>query len=337
MTNHSVCTIGFSAIVAVIGWLCSMPRTFGTLSKLATLSAFFTFVSVMLATIFAAVEDHPTDFPKFGPIAVHAFPPKGTTFVQGMNAFLNISYTFIGQITIPSFIAEMKEPKDFPKALWVVTICELILFSIVGTVIYVYVGSNYMTTPAFGSLGNTLYEKISFSFMIPTIIFLGVLYASVSSRFIFNNIFIGTRHMGEHTVLGWVSWAAILGCTWVLAFIIAEVIPFFPDLLSLMSSLFDSFFGFIFWGWAYLRLRQAAYGDGFWQSRGARGYIGAGFNIFLIFVGFFFLSVGTYVSDSAISITIFMLLTISRLPSRLSSKATTPRALEARSHVLPML
>jgi hypothetical protein len=24
-------------------------------------------------------------------------------------------YTFVGQITLPSFIAEMKEPKDFPK------------------------------------------------------------------------------------------------------------------------------------------------------------------------------------------------------------------------------
>lgn len=26
MTNHSVCTVGFSAIMAVISWICSMPR-----------------------------------------------------------------------------------------------------------------------------------------------------------------------------------------------------------------------------------------------------------------------------------------------------------------------
>jgi hypothetical protein len=32
-----------------------------------------------------------------------------------MSAFLNITYTFVGQITLPSFIAEMKNPKDFPK------------------------------------------------------------------------------------------------------------------------------------------------------------------------------------------------------------------------------
>ena len=102
-------------------------------------------------------------------------PLKGTTFVAGMNAFLNISYTFIGQITLPSFIAEMKEPRDFPKALWAVTIAEIILFSLVGGIVYGYTGNQYTTSPAFGSLGNEVYKKVSFSFMIPTLIFLGVL------------------------------------------------------------------------------------------------------------------------------------------------------------------
>ncbi len=67
-------------------------------------------------------------------------PTSGTTFVAGMNAFLNISYTFIGQITLPSFIAEMREPRDFPKALWAVTIAEIFLFGISGAVIFAYTG-----------------------------------------------------------------------------------------------------------------------------------------------------------------------------------------------------
>ena len=147
MTNHSICTIGFSAIMAVISFVCSLPRTFNTLSKLGTASAFFTFVSVLLAAIFAAIEAHPANYnpdpnhidPSTGsklggaPIVL-IIPAAGTTFVSGMNAFLNISYTFIGQITIPSFIAEMKNPADFPKALWAVTIAEVILFSLVGAI-----------------------------------------------------------------------------------------------------------------------------------------------------------------------------------------------------------
>ena len=308
MSGGAICTIGFSAIMATVSWLCSMPRTFSALANLATASAFFTFISVLLATIFAGIEDHPGgasaaySWPKLGAPTVLIIPGAGTTFINGMNAFLNISYTFIGQITLPSFIAEMKEPKDFPKALWAVTIAEIIVFSLVGGIIYGYPGTNYNVAPAFGTLGNVLYLKISFSFMIPTLIFLGVLYASVTSRFVFFRLFAGTRHMTSHTVVGWLGWAGILACTWILAFIIAEVIPFFADLLSLMSSLFDSFFGWIYWGIAYYRMRYADYGPGWWKQRGIRGYVGAVVNGFIFLFGFFTLTAGTYASVKEIVI-----------------------------------
>ncbi|KAL8766542.1 MAG: hypothetical protein Q9209_006685 [Squamulea sp. 1 TL-2023] len=307
MTDGAICTIGFSAVVAVISWICSLPRTFDTLSKIATLSAFFTFISVLLAAIFAGLEDHPKGYNTGGPSGklygepdVLIVAKTGTTFVSGMNAFLNISYTFIGQITLPSFIAEMKEPKDFPKALWAVTIAEIIVFSVVGATIYAFTGTKYNTAPAFGSLGNEVYLKVSFSFMIPTLIFLGVLYASVSARFIFFRIFEGTRHKGNHTVIGWASWGGILAVTWTVAFIIAEVIPFFSDLLSLMSSLFDSFFGFIFWGTAYMRMRQADYGPGWITKRGIRGIGGFALNVFIILIGLYMLTAGTYATVQSI-------------------------------------
>jgi Transmembrane amino acid transporter protein len=102
ISNHGMCTIGFSAIMAVVSWVCSLPRTFSALAKLALLSALFTFVSVLLATIFAGVEgkEGTAGYPNNGPVQVLAIPLKGTTFVAGMNAFMNISYTFIGQITV---------------------------------------------------------------------------------------------------------------------------------------------------------------------------------------------------------------------------------------------
>jgi hypothetical protein len=311
ITNHSLCTVIFAVIAAVICWLCSLPRTFSGLSKLGLGSAFFTFISVLLATIFAAIEAHPAGYkpgtpgfdaagnPQGDPI-VTAIPIAGTTFVAGMNAFLNISYTFIGQITIPSFIAEMRNPRDFPKALWAVTIAEVILFGLVGSIIYAYTGNQYNTAPAFGSLGNDVFKKVSFSFMIPTLIFLGVLYASVSARFIFFRIFEGTVHKSEHTVLGWSAWAGILAATWVLGFLIAEVIPFFSSLLSLMSSLFDSFFGFIFWGLAYIRMRRVDGGVNWLREQSPYGYFMLVMNVIIIIIGLFFLTAGTYTSVQSI-------------------------------------
>ncbi|KAJ5832296.1 hypothetical protein N7474_000607 [Penicillium riverlandense] len=301
MTDGAVCTIAFSFIMAMISWVFSLPRTFSALSRLATFSALFTFVSVIMATVFAGIEGEPSKagYKNTGPAKFLVVAAPGTGFVTGMSAFLNISYTFIGQITLPSFIAEMKEPQEFWKSVTAVTIAEVIVFSLVGAVIYVYTGQ-YTAAPAFHSLSDEVYKKISFSFMIPTLIFLGVLYASVSARFIFFRIFEGTRHKANHTVVGWASWAGILFALWIAAWIIAEVIPFFSDLLSIMSSLFDSFFGFIFWGVAYLRMRYNDHGPRFYAVRGIRGWIGAIVNVFLILTGVFFLTAGTYASVDSV-------------------------------------
>ncbi len=74
-----------------------------------------------------------------------------------------------------------------------------------------------------------MYKKVSFSFMIPTLIFLGCLYASVTGRFVFFRLFRNSRHLNDHTVVGWASWAGILLVTWIAAFLISQVIPFFSS------------------------------------------------------------------------------------------------------------
>ncbi|KAI0481192.1 amino-acid permease [Xylariaceae sp. FL0804] len=299
-TDVACQTVSFGAIVTVISWLASLPRTFDLLAKLGTGSASFTLISVILATIFAGIQAHPAGYTEaLGDPTVTAVTLPSLTFVNGLNAFLNISYTFIGQITLPSFIAEMRDPRDFPKALWACTILEILTFSIVGGVMYGYIGNQYITAPAFGSL-ETLYKKISFSFMIPTIIFLGVLYASVSARFVFFRIFEHSRHKNEHTLIGWTTWASILLATWIVAFIIANSIPFFSSLLSLMSSLFDSFFGFIFWGVAYFRMRKVDGHMPFVHDRSPRALLEGALNVILIMVGIFFLTAGTYATVQGI-------------------------------------
>ncbi|KAL5361767.1 transmembrane amino acid transporter protein-domain-containing protein [Aspergillus floccosus] len=297
MSDHAICTIAFALITAMVSFLFSLPRTFNALSKAATFSAAFTFLSLLLAMIFSGIEDHPYNWtPEKGNPVVILFPAKGTTFAQGTSAFLNICFTFIGQITLPSFIAEMKEPGDFWKSVTAVTVAEVILFSLVGALVYVNIGNQYITSPAFGSINNDVYMKVSYSFMVPTLIFLGVLYSSVSARFIFFRIFEGTRHKANHTIVGWAAWSGILMVLWILAWAIAEVIPFFSSLLSIMGAVFGSFFGFIFWGVAYLRMRHADYGPRFYKRRGLRGWVGVVFNVGLILAGLFLLGPGTYTS-----------------------------------------
>jgi hypothetical protein len=78
------------------------------------------------------------------------------------------------------------------------------------------------------------------------------------------------------------------------------VIPFFSDLLSLMSSLFDSFFGFIFWGVAYIRMRRVDGGANWLRRQSLYGYLMLALNVVIIGIGLLFLGAGTYASVQAI-------------------------------------
>lgn len=70
--------------------------------------------------------------------------------------------------------------------------------------------------------------------------------------------------------------------------------------LSLMSSLFDSFFGFIFWGVAYFRMRKADGKVAFLQDKSLWSCVVAASNVFIIILGLFFLTLGTYASVEGI-------------------------------------
>ena len=67
-----------------------------------------------------------------------------------------------------------------------------------------------------------------------------------------------------------------------------------------MSSLFDSFFGFIFWGVAYFRMRRADGSIAFVSERTISGYLLGALNVVIIIIGIFFLTVGTYASVDSI-------------------------------------
>ncbi len=293
ITNHATCTVVFSVVTAIIIFFFSLPRTFSQLTSMSVFSAACMFIAVLLCIIFHGIQDHPAGYPKFGEPTWGSGAPKGTTFIDGFNAMLNISFTLIGQITLPSFIADMKNPEDFPKALYAVTIAELILFCLAGGIVYFYVGAEYVAAPAFGSL-QPLYKKIAFSFAIPTIIVIGVIYSYVTSRFIFTRVLGKTRHYESNGFTAWASWTGITAAIWVAAFIVSEIIPFFGDLLSLMSSLFDGWFGFIFWGLAWLQMNK-----GRWFA-GPGQMIQFAFNIILILIGLLMFGVGTWTSIEAI-------------------------------------
>lgn len=66
-----------------------------------------------------------------------------------------------------------------------------------------------------------------------------------------------------------------------------------------MASLFNCWFGFIFWGLAYFRMRNADQRVGK-PRKSLLDYMSIMLNITLILIGFLYLTLGTYVSVQGI-------------------------------------
>ncbi|KAK5945779.1 hypothetical protein PMZ80_002987 [Knufia obscura] len=255
-------------------------------------------LAILLFLVFAGTEKAPGygyngDYPTVGEVKTYAFPPAGTTWVACMNAVLNITFLWVPQILFPTFISEMERPQDFPKSLAVLAGISAFLFIVPPSIGFRYLGQ-YATAPAFGSLGVVAYKKASFAFVIVPTLVIGVIYANVSSKFIYFRIMGKSRHAHSNTVVGWGVWIAVMAVIWILAFIFAEIIPSMGDFLSLLGAGFDSFFGFIFFAVAY------------WQLYRGKLFNGAGrsvmtvLHIFVMICGLFLLGPGLYAAVEAI-------------------------------------
>ena len=77
----------------------------------------------------------------------------------------------------------MKEPRDFPKALYSLQISDTTLYLIVGVVVYAFTGENAVS-PALGNTGPTL-RRIAYGVALPTIMIAGVINGHVCAKLVF--------------------------------------------------------------------------------------------------------------------------------------------------------
>jgi amino acid permease len=76
-------------------------------------------------------------------------------------------FSTAGHVAFFSFISEFKNPKDFPKALFMLQICDISMYVVVGVVVYRYAG-NKVSSPALGSAGKVV-SKVAYGIAIPTV------------------------------------------------------------------------------------------------------------------------------------------------------------------------
>ncbi|KAK6606618.1 amino acid transporter [Botrytis cinerea] len=86
----------------------------------------------------------------------------------------------------------------------------------------------------------------AFGVALPVIFISGSINCTVVARYIHGRVYKNSVVRFINTKKGWLTWLGLISFLTIIAWVIAEAIPFFSDLLSIMSALFVSGFTFYF-------------------------------------------------------------------------------------------
>ncbi|CRG83253.1 N amino acid transport system protein [Talaromyces islandicus] len=232
ITAHATCSIVFGIITTAISLILSVPRTLRNISWLSIVS-FISILSAVILTMITVAIKRPDSV-----VQAVASPD----LVTGFGAVTNIVFAYASHNAFFTFIAELSDPREFPKALALLQSVDISLYVVASVVIYYYAGVD-VTSPAIGSAG-AVAAKIAYGISLPTILIAGVINGHIAAKSIYLRIFAGTDRIHKRDWTAVLSWIGIMLLLWIIAWIIAESIPIFGDLLGLIASLFLSWFTF---------------------------------------------------------------------------------------------
>ncbi|CCU82875.1 unnamed protein product [Blumeria hordei] len=285
ITNHGTCSIVFGIISAIILLLLAIPPSFAEVAILG----YIDFVSVVLAIGITIIGTGVAQ--ARGNLVASdwsAWPREGLTFVEAFVSLGNIVFAYSYAVCQFSFMDEMHTPKDYTKSIYVLGGIEIFVYNLTGILIYLFVGSS-VESPALLSAGPTL-SKIAFGVALPVIFISGSINTTVVTKYIHGRIYKNSTNRFINTRSGWISWVGMVSLVTLIAWIIAESIPFFSDLLSISSCLFVSGFTFYFPSWMWFKLIK----KGSWKSR--ENILYSIINACVFVLGMIILFCGTYAS-----------------------------------------
>ncbi|GAB0138044.1 hypothetical protein EsDP_00006291 [Epichloe bromicola] len=287
ITNNGACSVVFGVVSAIILLVIAIPPSFAEVAILG----YIDFVSILLAIGITIIGTGVVAGQAPGGLSAvkwSAWPKEDLTFAEAFIAITNICFAYSFSMCQFSFMDEMHTPADYVKSIWSLGLIEIFIYTITGAVVYAFVGVD-VKSPSLLSAGHTL-SKIAFGVALPVIFISGSINTTVIGRYIHGRMYKDSVTRFINTPKGWTTWLAVITTITVAAFIIAEVIPIFNDLLSISSSLFISGFTFYLPAWMWFKLLR----KGKWYSR--ENLPNSIMNALCFLIGIVVLVCGTYAS-----------------------------------------
>ncbi|KAF4622822.1 hypothetical protein G7Y89_g14202 [Cudoniella acicularis] len=217
LSHHATCTVWWSVIATLAIAVGGSVRKFHTIGIAVTTRA------------------RPAAAPQTGPFELGWYAIAHPTFIAGMSASATIFISSSGSSAFIPVIAEMKNPKDYNKAVYVSSAIVNAAYLTFGLVVYRWCGQ-WVASPSLGSAGQTV-KMVAYGIGMIGLIASAVIYLHVASKYVFVRILRNSKHLQANTFVHWATW---LSCTFgfaFLSFILAEAIPIFNYLLALTGSI----------------------------------------------------------------------------------------------------
>ncbi|KAF2011825.1 hypothetical protein BU24DRAFT_435348 [Aaosphaeria arxii CBS 175.79] len=286
LSEHGACTAVFIAVAAIVGFLTSSVRTMSKIGMVAWIGLICIMVSLITLAI-SLSQQRPVLAPQTGPWESDWKAIGSPSFTEVATAISSIIFSLSSPPYFCSILAEMREPKDYTKAMICSQSIVYSLYLIIGVIVYYYAGS-LVTSPALGTAG-PLMKKICYGIALPGLLVSTMIICHVPAKIVFVRILRNSKHLSANTVIHWATWLSCTLGTCIIGYIIASTVPSFGTIIGLIGALFGTFITLQIFGAMWLFDNR----PGSTVSR-KRWIAGACWAIFIIVVGFFFQIAGTY-------------------------------------------
>ncbi|TIC07978.1 hypothetical protein E3Q14_04095 [Wallemia mellicola] len=249
LSDNGACSVIFVSVMAIVVFLLASLHQARYVSYAAWFGVGCIIVSVMIVTIAVAVADRPAAAP-VGEYNLGLTASVKGSFVDVMSGISTIIFAYGG---LPAFIPimkEMKQEKDFTKSLYVGQGITTVFYIIVSLVVYTYCGQ-YISSPVLGSAG-TIIKKISYGIAFSGLLAGAVVVAHLLAKSLFVRIFKRSQHLYKKSARHYVYWMLTVAVGVVVAYIVANCIPYFDLVISLVGAIFMTFFVIVMPGLVFL-------------------------------------------------------------------------------------
>ena len=283
-----LCALIWGVVSAVLLFFIALPPTFHEFAILGYID-FGSIVAAIFITMVATGVEASDAVGGLSAVQWSAWPPDDISFASVFLSTTNIVFAYSFAVCQYSFMAEMHTPKDYVKSIWMVGIIEIVVYTLTGAIIYAFTGSDVQSPAILSS--SKLVSRVAFGIALPVIFISGSINTTVVGKYIMGRVFPTSELRYVNTKRGWIIWVFLIALLTIIAWVIAEAIPFFNALLGLISALFISGFSFYFPALFWFSIVK----EGKWNANAK--------NIFLSFVnglvfliGMTILGCGTYAS-----------------------------------------